>query len=100
MGFFGLQVAVIDRDFAFVCVGLELGFGAEDEVGAVGGERLPMKPAGLAAGWVIEPAMPCTSSPFGWWTGIPVLSSSKQGEQMFGAAEGEGVKARVGFFEG
>ena len=40
VGFFGGQVAVIDREFAFVRVGLKAGFGAEDEVFAAGGEVL------------------------------------------------------------
>ena len=51
MGLFGLQVAVIDRDFA-VCVafGLELGGRAEDEVFAVGGEVFGDEASGLGRG--------------------------------------------------
>src|SRR5262249_18466564 len=52
--------------------------------------RLPMKPAGCAVGWWIEPAIPCTSSPLGRWSGFPVDPSSKQGEQISGPP-----KARV-----
>ena len=44
-----------------------------------------MKPAGSAAGpGSIEPAIPCTRLPSGRWTGMPVLPSAKQGEQMSG----------------
>ena len=101
VGFFAVQVAVIDRDFAFVCVGLELAIWSRRRSGCRrrrGG--LPMKPAGLAAGWGIEPAMPWTSSPFGQVDRDPGGAVCKAGRADFGAAEGEGVEARVGFGKG
>ena len=85
VGFSGLQVAVIDRDRRLRCRRARTSIWSRRRSGCRrrrGG--LAMKPAGLAAGWGIEPAMPWTSSPFGRWIGSPVLPSAKQGEQISG----------------
>src|SRR5271155_215703 len=101
VGFFGLQVAVIDCDFPFACVGIEFRLGAEDEVGAVSGEMSADEAFGFSAGTWVLGALHALDEFAVWlvdWG--PRIAAFKAGRADARSAEGEGLKAGVGFLKG
>ena len=102
MGFFGGQVAVIDRDLALRRRSGSKGeVGAEDEVLAVGGEGLGDVAGGFGGGAGMFGARHALDQfAAGQVRGMPVEPSAKQGEQISGPPKAKVSKAGVGFERG
>ena len=97
VGFPGGEVAVVDRDFAFAAVGLELGFGAEDEVGAVGGEGLGDIADRFGGRRTERAGHTLAERSARKAEGDPGGAVGEARRADFGSTEGKGVKAGIGF---